>query len=438
MPPAPTEPHRLCRSAFCSLLLGLLGSGPALTDAGVALLGDEFQVNTYTDQNQSFPHVAMAPDGRAVAVWESVGQDDDGDAVVARRYAANGAPVGDEFVVNTTTASHQSQASVAMKADGSFVVLWRSTGQDDDGWGVFGQHFDASGAPVGDELQVNEEEDNHQELVSAAFHSDGSLMVVWESTEQDGSAGGIYGRVYDPMGLAGDEFRINTTTQGWQNDVEVVATPSGFVTTWETLNVDADFRGVVFRRYSATGVPLGGEQLANVTEAGNQNNPVVAVQPDGTFMIAWESDGQDGSDATVIARFFASDGTPRSGEIQLNQTTAGDQEKLSATADGLGGYVVVWEGEATSGGSFDEIWGRRVLADGTLCGDEFRINTSTSNRQVFPAIAGGDDGVLMAVWHSWTGDGSGTRSVGQRLWVTGLFSDGFESGDLSVWSLVVP
>ncbi|MEM6796046.1 MAG: hypothetical protein AAF725_18870 [Acidobacteriota bacterium] len=107
-------------------------------------------------------------------------------------------------------------------------------------------------------------------------------------------------------------------------------------------------------------------------------------------------------------------------------------------ADRLGGYLVIWEGEAPSGGSFDEIWGRRLLADGTLAGDEFRINTSTSNRQVFPAVAAGSGGQVMAVWHSWTGDGSGTRSIGQRLRVTGLFQDNFESGGLAAWSSSQP
>lgn len=423
---------------LCFSLISLLLLAPVHADSGVALVGDEFQINTYTDQNQSFPHVAMAPDGRALVVWESVGQDGDGDAVLALRFDVTGTPIGEEFIVNTHTANHQSQASVAMATDGSSVIVWRSQGADGDGWGVYAQRFDASGSPMGDEFRVNEETENNQELAVAAFDDDGHLMVAWESEEQDGSAGGIYGRVYDSAGLAGDEFRINTTTQGWQNDVEVTALPSGFIVTWESLNVDSDFRAVVFRRYSANGTPLEGEQLANLTEAGNQNNSVVATQPDGSFVIVWESDGQDGSEATVIARLFASDGTPTSGEIQLNQTTEGDQENLSISADGMGGYVVIWDGDAPSGGSFDEIWGRRMLANGTLFGDEFRINTSISNRQVFPAIAGGSAGQLMAVWHSWTGDGSGTRSVGQRLWVTGRFRDGFESGDLSGWSLAVP
>ncbi|MEM1182722.1 MAG: hypothetical protein AAGM22_30540 [Acidobacteriota bacterium] len=428
--------YRLSVSVLCSLSIMFSPTGPAVADPGVALLDGEFQVNTFTSQNQSFPDVAMAGDGSAVIVWESVGQDDDGDAVIARRYDVDGDPIGDEFIVNTYTVSHQSQASIEMAPDGSFIVLWRSTQQDGDGWGSYGQRFDAAGSRVGGEFLVNEETDENQEMAFAAFDDGGHMMVVWEGS--DGSSGGIFGRAYDAAGVAGDEFRVNTTTAGWQNDVEVAGLPTGFVATWESLNVDDDFRGVVYRRYGSDGTPLAGEQLANVTEAGNQNNAVVASQPDGTFIIVWESDGQDGSEATVIARLFASDGTPTSGEIQLNQTTPGDQEHLSIAADGLGGYVVIWDGEAASGGSFDEIWGRRILANGTLFGDEFQVNTSTSNRQVYPALAAGDDGVLLAVWHSWTGDGSGTRSVGQRLWVTGLFADGFESGDVSGWSAEVP
>ncbi|MEM9555157.1 MAG: hypothetical protein AAGC60_12955 [Acidobacteriota bacterium] len=424
--------------AFCLPWVFIAPTGPTLADPGVALLGGEFQVNSFTSENQSFPDVAMAPDGRSVVVWESVGQDGDGDAVVARFYDADGSQLGDEFIVNTYTTSHQSQSSIEMAPDGSFIILWRSSQQDGDGWGSYAQRFSPSGDRVGDEFRINEETTNHQEYAFAAFDGDGHMMVVWESEEQDGSAGGIYGRAYDSAGQAGDEFRVNATTSGWQNDAEIAALPSGFVVVWESLNVDSDFRGVVYRRYAGDGTPLAGEQLANVTEAGNQNNPVVAIQPDGSFIIVWESDGQDGSNAAVIARLFALDGTATSGEIQLNQTTPGDQEHLSIAADGMGGYVAIWDGEAVSGGSFDEIWGRRILADGRLVGDEFRVNTSTSNRQVYPAIAAGDDGVLMAVWHSWTGDGSGTRTVGQRLWVTGLFSDGFESGDVSRWSQSAP
>ncbi len=64
-------------------------------------------------------------------------------------------PVGGEFQVNTYTTSGKRSASVAMGADGDFVVVWGSFSQDGDGSGVFGQRFASSGSPVGGEFQVN-------------------------------------------------------------------------------------------------------------------------------------------------------------------------------------------------------------------------------------------------------------------------------------------
>lgn len=40
-------------------------------------------------------------------------------------------PVGEEFRVNTYTPGIQSEAKVAMDADGDFVIVWESIAQDD-------------------------------------------------------------------------------------------------------------------------------------------------------------------------------------------------------------------------------------------------------------------------------------------------------------------
>ncbi|MEM9595651.1 MAG: hypothetical protein AAGD06_15370 [Acidobacteriota bacterium] len=402
----------------------------------MALVGDEFRVNTYTSDNQSFPAIAVAPDGHAVVTWESIGQDNSNHAVAAQRYNPDGSPLGAEFIVNTETMDTQSQPSAAMAADGSFTIFWRSKFQDGSEFGVYAQRYSSSGATVGGEFRVNVETEDNQEDAFAAYDAGGNMLVAWQSP--DDSSGGIFGRLYDAAGQPGDEFRINDTTQSWQHDPEVIATPAGFIVTWESRSVDSDGRAVVFRRYSPSGAPLGGEQQVNITESADQHNPRIATRPDGTFVIVWESVGQDGSEAAAIARIYDPSGTPTTGEIQLNQTTVDDQENLGVAYDGQGGFVVIWDGDALSGGSFDEIWGRRLLVSGALDGDEFRINTNTTNRQVFPAIGSSDSGELMAVWHSWTGDGSGTSVAGQRLWITSVFRDGFETGNTSAWSSVVP
>lgn len=43
--------------------------------------------------------------------------------------------------MNTYTKGHQRAPSVAMHADGHFVVVWQSAGQDGSGYSVYGKLF---------------------------------------------------------------------------------------------------------------------------------------------------------------------------------------------------------------------------------------------------------------------------------------------------------
>ena len=65
------------------------------------------------------------------------------------------APLTGDIQINTETIYDQERSSIAALSDGGFVVTWTSDYQDGSEDGVYGQLFDDSGAPVGDEFQVN-------------------------------------------------------------------------------------------------------------------------------------------------------------------------------------------------------------------------------------------------------------------------------------------
>jgi hypothetical protein len=87
----------------------------------------------------------MDRDGDFVISWNSRGQDDPastlGLGVFAQRYNSVGVVQGTEFRVNTYATSEQRTPSVAMDADGDFVVAWQSLGQDGSSYGVFAQRY---------------------------------------------------------------------------------------------------------------------------------------------------------------------------------------------------------------------------------------------------------------------------------------------------------
>lgn len=388
-----------------------------------SLLGDDFQVNSYTVKNQNYPKVAVAPDGKAIVVWESDGQDNDGLAVAAQRYNSDGSKLGDEFVVNTETESTQSQPTVAVADNGSHIIFWRSKEQDGSGFGVYAQRYTSDGDKVGNEFRINEETDTNQDQAYAAYHSNGNVMVIWE-TSQDGQSGEIYARVYDAdfNDISNGEFRINTVTSGWQNTARIAAVPNGFVVVWESLNIDNERIAIVFKRFDSQGSPLMSmEEQVNTRKICDQKNPDIAAQSDGSFVIVWEhlEDPEKCSSAQTLAsditaRIYDNSGNALTEEIILSQNTSGNQN-LGITRDYHSGFVAIWQADASSTDSSDEIYGRRLLNTGTLNGDMFKVNTNTDSFQVFPAIAAAPDGVLFAAWGSWSGDGNGTSIRARQL-----------------------
>jgi hypothetical protein len=75
-----------------------------------------------------------------------------------RHYPCSGSnPLTSEIQVNGYTQDDQTLPSVASDAAGNVVIVWQSWGQDGDGWGVFANRYDSTGAALGDEFQVNQQ-----------------------------------------------------------------------------------------------------------------------------------------------------------------------------------------------------------------------------------------------------------------------------------------
>src|SRR4029434_4310587 len=114
-------------------------------------------------------------------------QDGDESGIVGRRYDSGGSPLGTEFQVNSYTTEQQSDPVIAVAPDGNFVVVWSSYGQDGSHFGVFGQRFASSGSSVGTEFQVNTYTTARQIDPAVAIAADGSFAVAWSSYATDGS-----------------------------------------------------------------------------------------------------------------------------------------------------------------------------------------------------------------------------------------------------------
>ena len=63
-------------------------------------------------------------------------------------------------MVNTTVLARQDRSDVAMDQNGDFTVVWEGYGQSNTSWNVYGQRFDATGAMLGGQFQINQHTNN--------------------------------------------------------------------------------------------------------------------------------------------------------------------------------------------------------------------------------------------------------------------------------------
>jgi hypothetical protein len=237
-------------------ILGLLLMGGVTLAEAVAPIGGQFQINSYTTGQQSRARVASDGQGDFVVVWYGVGSkgtDTSYSSIQARRFGANAVAKGTDFQVNTYTTSLQYRPALAVNGPGSFVVAWQSygsSGTDTDTWSIQAQRFDNAGAPQGPQFQVNSYTTNQQERPAVALDSEGAFVVVWQSRGSDGtdtSHQSIQGQFYDASGKpVGGQFQVNSYTLDNQRfpTVTPIDPEGNFVVVWESLyanGADADW-----------------------------------------------------------------------------------------------------------------------------------------------------------------------------------------------------
>jgi hypothetical protein len=419
-------------------------------------VSEEFQINTYTTGRQDSPSVAVQTNGDFVVVWRSEGSngtDTDDYSMQGQRFDAAGMPVGGEFQVNSYTTGYQGNtvsSSVSGLGDGRFVVVWTSDGSygnDTDSGSIQAQRFDTAGMRVGAQFQVNTYTTDYQFFASVAIAAGGDFVVVWASDgsgDTDTSGLSIQGQRFDVDGIEiGGEFQINTHTPFKQNLPEVALNSKGdFVVVWESVgssDTDTDGYSIQGQRFDAAGGELGAQFQVNTITGSDQRIPKVAVEPEGDFVVIWESDRSSGTDdslKSVQGQRYDAKGAPVGEEFQVNTYTTSHQRFPSVAIETNGDFIVAWESFGSTGGDTDRtsIQIRRFDAAGASVGGEFQVNTYTTGYQGFPSVGIGSDGDFAVVWTSVASAGS--LSIQGRRLATPIFTDGFESGDTSAWSSV--
>ena len=314
-------------------------------DATGRKVGDEVLVNQFANLDQNQPAVAALPNGNFVVAYVSertllrvIGETyfrlnqrppTPRVDINARLFDATGAPLGDEFIVNTDLLPCGTPA-IAAGDDGTFTIAWVQTDVlKVNSVDVFARTFNANGASSFNAFRVNAHQPGAQRYPRVAAVG-GVQMIIWNSRGQDGSNEGVFGRLISGGAPAGDEFQINTITEGPQIHPVIAADGvNRFLVAWSGFELDSSF-DLFAQTYVATPPPPAG---ANLVE---QNNSRTAIQVPGAVTAA------SGAGAGISAASTAAGtiGLPRltvsgaAGRLRLQWTTqSGARYQVERSSD---------------------------------------------------------------------------------------------------------
>jgi hypothetical protein len=359
------------RAIFAMACAALFVASHATAEDVPPKLGPDFQVNTYTHDDQGYPDVARFPDGGFVVVWEDSGDSPNG--IKGRLFQDSGAPAsGEILLVGADTFNSSSPPRVAALPGGGFAVVWG------DFHDILLRRFDGEARPLGDPVVVNGVGPGGNAQPDVAADSAGNLAIVWvQFTYPDAP---VLLRRYDAAGAPqGDPVKVSQFIMADRASPRVAVNDSGSVLmSWR------ESRYVQTRRFDGPNGAWGPE--APVDADYPRASPVVLYpEGDGALVV--------GSGEVSVQRLDAS-GKPLGALLPIDQATytSGDPD---VAVDASGRAFVVWSQVDAS--SHLRIYGRLLDRAWQPLGDARPISSVSKLHDQFPAVAAGGGG-FTAVW----------------------------------------
>ncbi len=313
------------------------------------------------------PLLTLRPDG-GLQLFYTRSTEDGFDLVYGQRLRPTGETLGQRFLVTPPSPSNALRFAAASRPDGGvFLVTLGSPCSTcpQPRTSLYGRIIAADGSLASSFFRIPSKLSGvpGSGTRSVAVDRSGNALVVWSIGNGDPDSrdySDIRARRFSSAGVPlGQEFVVNTTLQGTQADASVAANATGdFVVVWQTRFPNSLLRSIFGQRFSKTGQKVGAEFRVNEDRIEKDFLPTVAMDPDGNFVVAWESFSPERPDCMQVrGRLYRRNGTSVGPEFPAapGGAACGEAPKVAFGPDGR--FAIVWQVELGSssdtGADFD-------------------------------------------------------------------------------------
>ena len=362
----------------------------------------------------SRPDVASLPNGNFVICWEG-----EWHHVFAQVFDKKGEEASSVFQVSTTCSERYPEPRIASLRNGIFVVCWgvykEKPNKNSD---IYAQIFSEDGSKIGEEFIAcsNPEIHQGQNWCEVTGLNNDDFIIAWESHEEDGWNGGIFGQRFSQEGEPiGEQFQLNSFPENADERLVSVSSigESGFAAVWHRewfdFGPDVKYEEIGFQCFDENNQYVWNEKTIKNKPIETSAGPVIAALRDSTFIVCWSCWANFFQEA-VWAQKFDKNGDPMAEPFQVN-TSFGQMtlETCIATLNS-GDFVICWrhhtqvmkDGEELT---YLEIRGQIFNEAAEKVGSEFKVNSISGEnlRHNLPSVtAHGDSGFVVTWMEKWS------------------------------------
>ena len=276
-----------------------------------------------------------------------------------------------------------------------------------NGSALYLQRMGIDGFKVGDETFVATV--NAGSTTAMASLADGGFLLTYVSGNN------VMLQKFDSSGDASGSSVLasGNSTFAKSSPQICVLSDGGYVLAWETNGQDGSGLGISYQRFNSDGSVNGVEQFVAST-ANEQSGPALTALEGGNFVLTWSSAHLSSSNRDVFMQIVANDGSlvydGLAANAKVNTTTSYHQWNPSINTF-HGGFVIAYDSQASDGSYGVKI--QKFDLNGAKIGTEMSLNSYTASSQNFTSIASLNNGGYAAVWQSSGQDGSSWGIYGQ-------------------------
>ena len=327
------------------------------------------------------PDVGMTDDGSFVVVWS-----DGTNGLKAQRFDNGAHRVGSVFSVDDSGGGAGSPRA-AMAPDHTFVIAWHEM-QGTSNVEVFARFYDQNGQSTGIPMLISQPTADREAFPTVDMTSK-TIFFAWEADGADSESDVLYRTFGIESGILTQVMWVNDT-QGDHTRPDLAIDDSG-----NARVVWAEWGGGIGTDWdiSMKIIPEDTSQRSLVANNGAQEEPAVAVAPDGRTVVVW----QDGNitEHSVFGLLLADDGTAIQSAFRIGEDTGTEQLVPDVAIADSGNFVVVWRAQETPN---SHLGACLYDANAQPITDDFTVDIDAVDEATRPAVAMDSQGRFVVCW----------------------------------------